>query len=107
MDWLAERVIDAGRTTAGWICAAFGLPEVPDAAICPVSRGAMGQIWRLDLGADSFAVKELFWEASEESARREAELTAHLEAAGVRLAWWPRRGHGPVAGGHPSWFTIP
>jgi Ser/Thr protein kinase RdoA (MazF antagonist) len=45
----------------------------------------MGRIWRLDLGANRFAVKELFWEASEESARREAELTAHLEAAGIRL----------------------
>jgi Ser/Thr protein kinase RdoA (MazF antagonist) len=78
-------VIDAGRTTVGWICAAFGLPEVPDAAIIPVSRGAMGQIWRLDLGADRFAVKELFWDADEESARNEAELTAHLEAAGIRL----------------------
>jgi Ser/Thr protein kinase RdoA (MazF antagonist) len=83
--WLAERVIRAGTTTVGWICAAFGLPEVPGAAIIPVSRGAVGQIWRLDLGVDRFAVKELFWEASEESARREAELTAHLEAAGIGL----------------------
>jgi hypothetical protein len=83
--WLAERVIRAGRTTVGWICAAFGLPEVPGAAIIPVSRGAMGQIWRLDLGADRFAVKELFWDADEESARNEAELTAQLEAAGIRL----------------------
>jgi len=85
VDWLAERVISAGRAAVGWICAAFGLPEVPGAAIIPVSRGAMGRIWRLDLGANRFAVKELFWEASEESARREAELTAHLEAAGIRL----------------------
>jgi Ser/Thr protein kinase RdoA (MazF antagonist) len=69
----------------GWICAAFGLPEVRGAAIIPVSRGVMGRIWRLELGADRFAVKELFWEASEESARREAELTGHLEAAGIRL----------------------
>jgi len=83
--WLAERVIRAGRTTAGWICAAFGLPEGPGAAIISVSRGAMGQIWRLDLGANRFAVKELCWEASEEPARREAELTAYLEAAGIRL----------------------
>jgi Ser/Thr protein kinase RdoA (MazF antagonist) len=45
----------------------------------------MGQIWRLDLGADRFAVKELFWEASEESARHDAAVTAHLEAAGIRL----------------------
>jgi len=71
--------------TVGWICAAFGLPEVPDAAIISVSRGAMGQIWRLDLGADRSAVKELFWDADEESARNEAELTAYLEAAGIRL----------------------
>ena len=83
--WLGGRVIRAGRTTVGWICAAFGLPEVPGAAITPVSRGAVGRIWRLDLGADRLAVKELFGEASEESARREAELTAHLEAAGIRL----------------------
>jgi hypothetical protein len=45
--WLAERVIDAGRTTAGWVCAVFGLPEVPDAAIIPVSRGAMGSFGML------------------------------------------------------------
>jgi Ser/Thr protein kinase RdoA (MazF antagonist) len=45
----------------------------------------MGQIWRLDLGADRFAVKELFWDADEESARNEAELTAHLQAAGITL----------------------
>jgi Ser/Thr protein kinase RdoA (MazF antagonist) len=83
--WLAECVIRAGTTTVGWICAAFGLPEVPDAAIIPVSRGAMGRIWRLDLGVNSFAVKELFWEASEESARHDAEVTARLEAAGIRL----------------------
>jgi Ser/Thr protein kinase RdoA (MazF antagonist) len=78
-------VIRADRTTVGQICAAFGLPEAPGAAIVPVSRGAMGRIWRLDLGANRFAVKELFWAASEESARREAELTAYLEAAGLRL----------------------
>lgn len=45
----------------------------------------MGQIWRLDLGTNRFAVKELFWDADEEAARNEAELTAHLQAAGIRL----------------------
>jgi Ser/Thr protein kinase RdoA (MazF antagonist) len=45
----------------------------------------MGQIWCLDLGADRFTVRELFWDADEESVRNEAELTAHLEAAGIRL----------------------
>ena len=85
MGWLAERVIRASRTAVGRICAAFGLPDMPGAAIIPVSRGAMGRIWRLDLGADRFAVKELFWDADEESARNEAELTAQLEASGIRL----------------------
>jgi aminoglycoside phosphotransferase (APT) family kinase protein len=33
LGWLAERVIRAGRTTVGWICAAFGLPDVPGATI--------------------------------------------------------------------------
>jgi hypothetical protein len=49
--WLAERLIRAGMTAVGWICAAFGLPDVPGAAITAVSRGAMGRIWRLGLGA--------------------------------------------------------
>src|SRR5205085_4764813 len=83
--WLAERVIHAGGTTVGWICAVFGLPEVPGAAIIPVSRGAMGRIWRLDLGAERYAVKELFREPDEESVRPEVTFTAHLESAGIRL----------------------
>jgi Ser/Thr protein kinase RdoA (MazF antagonist) len=45
----------------------------------------MGQIWRLDLGAERYAVKELFWESDEESVRREAGFTAHLAAAGIGL----------------------
>jgi Ser/Thr protein kinase RdoA (MazF antagonist) len=50
-----------------------------------LSRGAAGRIWRLDLGADRYAVKELFFESDEESVRREVAFTAHLQAAGIRL----------------------
>ncbi len=51
----------------------------------PVARGAMGQIWRLDLGAERYALKELLWRADEESVRSEAAVTAWLAADGIRL----------------------
>jgi len=50
-----------------------------------VTRGAAGRIWRLDLGTNRYAVKELFLESDEESVRREVAFTAHLQAAGIRL----------------------
>jgi Ser/Thr protein kinase RdoA (MazF antagonist) len=80
-------VICAGRESAGVVCGAFGLTAGPAAALIPVSRGAMGRVWRLDLGAERYAVKELFWEweSDEESVRQEAAFTAHLESAGIRL----------------------
>ena len=74
-----------GSESVGLVCAAFGLTAEPGAALIPVSRGAVGRIWRLDLGAERYAVKELFWESDEESARTEAAFTAQLESAGVRL----------------------
>jgi Ser/Thr protein kinase RdoA (MazF antagonist) len=61
-----------------------------------VSRGAAGRIWRLDLAAGRYAVKELFTEPDEQpdeqSVRREVAVTEHLEAAGIRL---PRSLPGP------------
>jgi len=45
----------------------------------------MGRIWCLDLGAERYAVKELFQESDEESVRLEVAFTAHLESAGIRL----------------------
>jgi Ser/Thr protein kinase RdoA (MazF antagonist) len=78
-------VIRADRTTAEHFCAAFGLAAGPQATISAVSRGAMGQIWRLEAGTERYAVKELFWESGEEQVRREAALTAQLAAAGIRL----------------------
>ena len=78
-------MICAGRESAGLVCSAFGLTAEPGAALVPVSRGAVGRVWRLDLGAERYAVKELFGESDEESVRQEAAVTAHLESAGIRL----------------------
>src|SRR5712691_817317 len=66
-------------------CAAFGLTPTAGASISAPSRGAVGQIWRLDLGTDRYALKELFFGSDEESVRKEVTFTAHLQAAGVRL----------------------
>jgi hypothetical protein len=78
-------VICGGSESAGLVCGAFGLTAEPGAALVPVSRGAMGRVWCLDLGAERYAVKELFWESDEEPVRTEVAFTAHLESAGMRL----------------------
>ncbi|MGD0687751.1 MAG: phosphotransferase [Streptosporangiaceae bacterium] len=56
-----------------------------DASMILVARGAVGRIWRLDAGAESYALKELLGGADEESVRREAACTAHFGAAGILL----------------------
>ncbi|HET7015239.1 MAG TPA: phosphotransferase [Streptosporangiaceae bacterium] len=66
-------------------CAAFGLTPVAGASVSASSRGAAGQVWRLDLGAERYAVKELFAGFDEESVRAEVTVTQHLQAAGIRL----------------------
>jgi Ser/Thr protein kinase RdoA (MazF antagonist) len=84
----ADRVsplTDDGSMTAERVCAAFGLEAGSGASIRAVSRGAAGRIWRLDLGAERYAVKELFGESDEELVRREVAVTAYLQAAGIRL----------------------
>jgi hypothetical protein len=55
-------------------------------AVSPGPRGALGQIWRLELGSDRFALKEIFYEPPSE-ALIEAELafTRRAVAAGVRV----------------------
>ena len=75
----------SGSPTVELVSAAFGLTPEPGASIAAMSRGAVGRIWRLDLGADRYAVKELFSESDEESIRREIAFTAHLQSAGIRL----------------------
>jgi Ser/Thr protein kinase RdoA (MazF antagonist) len=71
--------------TVECVCAAFGLAASPGASISALSRGAAGRIWCLDLGADRYAVKELFVELDEESVSRDVRFTAHLQAAGIQL----------------------
>ncbi len=78
-------MISGGSESIGLVCGAFGLTAEPGAALIPVSRGAMGRVWCLDLGAERYAVKELFWESDEEPVRTEVAFTAHLESAGIRL----------------------
>lgn len=65
--------------------AAFGLAAAPGASIAPVSRGANGQIWRLDLGAERYAVKEALGQPDETLIQAEVAYTSHLAAAGIRL----------------------
>jgi Ser/Thr protein kinase RdoA (MazF antagonist) len=84
-NWLPWGVICGGSKSVERVCAAFGLTAGPGASITPVSRGAMGRVWCLDLGAERYAVKELFRESDEESVRPEVTFTAHLESAGIRL----------------------
>ena len=83
--WLPWGVICGGSDSVELVCDAFGLTAQPGASLIPVSRGAMGRVWCLDLGAERYAVKELFWESDEESVRPEVTFTAHLESAGIRL----------------------
>ena len=83
--WLPWGVICGGSKSVGHVCGAFRLTAGPGASIIPVSRGAMGRVWCLDLGAERYAAKELFWESDEESVRQEVTFTAHLDSAGIRL----------------------
>ena len=69
--WLRWGVICGGSKSVEHVCGAFGLTAGPGASIIPVSRGAMGRVWCLDLGAERYAVKELFWESDEESVHPE------------------------------------
>ena len=78
-------MISGDSESAGLVCGAFGLRAGPGATLIPVSRGAVGRIWCLDLGAERYAVKELFRESDEEPVRQEVTFTAHLESAGIRL----------------------
>src|SRR5579871_1038012 len=89
--------------TVEGVCEAFGLTGVGGASASAASRGAAGQVWRLELGADRYAVKELFAGFDEESVRAEVAFTGHLLAAGIRLPVSVPAATGryvaPVAGG--------
>ena len=67
------------------VCSLFGIAGGTSAVLTPVARGAVGRIWRLDVGAERFAVKELFDEPDVTAVGSETRFTAHLAAAGVPL----------------------
>jgi Ser/Thr protein kinase RdoA (MazF antagonist) len=92
-------MIRHGGMTVELVCAAFGLTPVAGASISAPWRGAVGQIWRLDLGTDRYAVKELIFGCDEELVRAEVTCTEHLRAAGIRLP-----GSVPAATGR---FSVP
>jgi Ser/Thr protein kinase RdoA (MazF antagonist) len=78
-------MIRSDREAVLQICASFGLAAGPEASITPVSRGAVGRIWRLDAGTGRYALKETFSEPDEEAVGHETAITAHLAAAGIRI----------------------
>ncbi|QIY75796.1 phosphotransferase [Streptomyces sp. RLB1-33] len=52
-------------------------------AMTPVTRGALGQIWRFSGNGSSWAVKELLFGCGEEQVRREAALRQAAEDLGI------------------------
>jgi tRNA A-37 threonylcarbamoyl transferase component Bud32 len=52
-------------------------------AMTPVTRGALGQIWRFSGNGSSWAVKELLFGCDEEQVRREAALRQAAEDLGI------------------------
>lgn len=52
-------------------------------ALAPVTRGALGQIWRFSGNGSSWAVKELLFGCDEEQVRREAGLREAAEDLGI------------------------
>jgi Ser/Thr protein kinase RdoA (MazF antagonist) len=66
------------------LCDAFVIPASRPPVIEPVARGAVGRVWRLDAAPGTYAVKEFFWGADEDDARREAAFRDAAARAGVR-----------------------
>jgi Ser/Thr protein kinase RdoA (MazF antagonist) len=78
--WFAPAVTRALATDAGEL---FGLDGQSPSRLTAVARGAMGQVWLLELGAERYALKMLFAAPDAEEIRHEVSFTAHLAAAGV------------------------
>lgn len=51
--------------------------------ITPVTRGALGQVWRLTGAGSSWAVKEMLFGCDEDQVRKEAELRDAAEELGI------------------------
>jgi len=70
------------HTTGSLIADTYTLGTGPW-TITPVTRGALGQIWRLAGPASSWAVKELLFECDAEQVERESALRDAAEALGI------------------------
>ncbi|MFF2427213.1 phosphotransferase [Streptomyces mirabilis] len=70
------------RFTADHIAETYRLGAGPW-ALAPVTRGALGQIWRFSGNGSSWAVKELLFGCDEEQVRREAGLRQAAEDLGI------------------------
>lgn len=86
---------------------AFGWDD--DIAVFPGQRGALGQIWRLDVGPARYALKEIFAKSPSEAVI-DAELTFTRRAAeaGVRLpaSHHDREGRYLFAGPGGTWLRL-
>ncbi|MFG2377657.1 phosphotransferase [Streptomyces sp. NPDC048504] len=68
--------------TADLIAEAYALGAGPW-TLTPVTRGALGQIWKLSGNGSSWAVKELLFGCDEDQVRREAALREASERLGI------------------------
>lgn len=90
------------RDTAGSIAEIYSLGTGPW-TMTPVTRGALGQIWKLSGNGSSWAVKELLFGCDEAQVRREADLRDSAERLGIAS---PRL-HADRHGAHVSRLDSP
>jgi Ser/Thr protein kinase RdoA (MazF antagonist) len=86
---------------------AFGWDE--DVVVSAGPRGALGQIWRLDVGRARYALKEIFGEPPSPAAiETELELARRAADAGVRLpaSHQDRQGRYLLAGPGGAWLRL-
>ncbi|MET9023045.1 phosphotransferase [Actinopolymorpha sp. NPDC004070] len=81
-----QRRLEPTSATIRYVCEQFALDDgerAGEGRLVPIVRGAMGRIWRLSIGTDDYAVKELFWGHDEATVVREAALRDAAANAGV------------------------
>jgi Ser/Thr protein kinase RdoA (MazF antagonist) len=86
--------------------AAFGLDAIAPMSLTPVGRGALGRIFRLEIGSSRYALKELFGSDRPSSAQLAAETTfaARANAAGVTVPLSHRATDGEYVVASPTGF---
>src|SRR4051812_49527142 len=96
-------------TDAGLLASVFGL-DGDTRLEGPVERGEQGQVWRLEVGGQRYAVKEVLVPLADEQAQLADAFSRRAQAGGGRapqailnpggegVAWVPR-GPGPLVPG--------